>query len=74
MCKFFASGYDGEPTEIEEAKPLCPIDEIPFDVGGRSILVARNGDGKRFSARFVSDDKVMLSKHIDWLPESEATF
>lgn len=72
---FRSRDYDGEPVESVEAKPLWyPVDGIPFDEmweDDRYWLREMVG-GRRFSARFVFDEKIMLWKEIDWLEELES--
>jgi 8-oxo-dGTP diphosphatase len=58
-----ATGWVGEPTETDEAKPFwCSLDEIPF---GRmwaddAIWIPHMLNGKTFLGRFLFDDDTML--------------
>jgi 8-oxo-dGTP diphosphatase len=65
---FRANGWEGEPTETDEAVPLwTPIDRIPYaemwvdDELWLPLLLER----RRFSGRFIFDDDVMLDHVLD---------
>jgi len=71
---FRSTGFDGVPTETEEAKPLWfSVDEIPFEEMWEDdrYWLREMVDGKKFSARFVFDGKAMVSKKIDWIGTSD---
>jgi len=67
---FRSFDFEGDPIETEEANPLWfPIDEIPFDEMWEDdqYWLREMIEGQRFSARFVFEEKKMISKSIDWL-------
>jgi 8-oxo-dGTP diphosphatase len=58
-----ASGFEGTPTETQEAKPLwTPLDRIPFDRmwADDALWVPLMLSRRRFVGRFVFDDDAML--------------
>jgi 8-oxo-dGTP diphosphatase len=64
---FTASGYDGNPTETDEAVPLwCDLDAIPYhrmwadDAYWVPLMLA----GRRFVGRFIFDGDEMLWHHL----------
>ncbi len=63
-----ADGYEGEPTETEEATPIwTPLDAIPYDEMWEDdalwvpLVLSRTG----FSGRYLFDDDVMLDYELD---------
>lgn len=72
---FRSRDFDGEPVESVEAKPLWyPVEAIPFDEMWEDdqYWLREMVAGRRFSARFVFEEKTMLWKEIDWLEELES--
>jgi uncharacterized protein YceH (UPF0502 family)/8-oxo-dGTP pyrophosphatase MutT (NUDIX family) len=70
---FRASGYDGEPTETDEAAPLwAPLDAIPYDRMWADdphwlpLMLA----GRPFRGYFVFDGDRMLDRKVDVLDAS----
>lgn len=69
-CHVFRSGgFDGEPTETDEARPeWFAFESIPYermwadDVHWLPGVLA----GRKFQSWFDFDDEVMLSKRIEW--------
>lgn len=65
---FTATGFDGTPTETDEADPVwCELDAIPYsrmwpdDELWIPVMLA----GNRFSARFVFDGDTMLDAKVE---------
>ena len=68
---FRADGFDGEPTETDEATPYwVDVDAIPFDEMWEDdrywlpLVVA----GRRFAGRWIFDGDRMLDHSLDVLP------
>jgi len=65
---FIATGYEGVPTETNEAAPLwCSIDELPFESmwADDPTWFPHMLEGRRFSGRYVFDGDRMLDGVID---------
>ena len=65
---FTATGFEGEPTETDEAIPLwCSIDELPFDRMWEDdpTWFPHMLEGRRFSGRYIFDGDRMLDAVID---------
>jgi 8-oxo-dGTP diphosphatase len=65
---YTATGYEGEPTETDEADPIwCSIDELPFEHMWEddSTWFPYMLEGRRFSGRYIFDDDRMLDAVID---------
>ncbi|MFU8780699.1 MAG: 8-oxo-dGTP diphosphatase [Kiritimatiellia bacterium] len=75
---FTATGYEGEPTETDEATPLwTPIDQIPYarmwadDRHWIPLMLT----GKKFHGYFIFDNHEMLDHRVDTdeLPDGNGT-
>lgn len=65
---FTASGYEGEPTETEEAAPIwCSIDELPFDRMWEDdhTWFPHMLSERRFAGRYIFDGDRMLDMVMD---------
>ena len=65
---FTAAGFEGSPTETDEAIPLwCSIDELPFDRMWEDdhTWFPHMLEGRRFSGRYIFDGDRMLDAVID---------
>ena len=65
---FTATGFEGEPTETDEAIPLwCSIDELPFDRMWEDdpTWFPHMLEGRYFSGRYIFDGDRMLDAVID---------
>jgi 8-oxo-dGTP diphosphatase len=65
---FTATGYEGEPTETEEAAPLWySLDELPFEQMWEDdpTWIPHMLEGRRFSGRYIFDGDRMLDGVID---------
>ncbi len=65
---YTATGYEGIPTETEEADPIwCSIDNLPFEHMWEDdhIWFPHMLEGRRFSGRFIFDDDRMLDVVLD---------
>jgi len=65
---FKATGYEGEPTETDEAIPIwSDVDKIPYAEMWEddTLWVPLVLDGTRFSGRYIFDDDVMLDYELD---------
>lgn len=65
---FRADGYEGEPTETDEAVPLwCPIDAIPFDRmwPDDELWFPHLLSRTRFTAHCTLDGDHLLDAHVD---------
>jgi 8-oxo-dGTP diphosphatase len=72
---FRSNCYEGEPVETVEAKPLWyDLESIPFDEMWEDdrYWLREMVDGRRFSARFIFEERSMLWKEIDWLDRVES--
>ena len=75
---FTATGYEGTPTETDEAKPLwTPLDQIPYDRmwADDRYWIPLMLDKTPFHGYFIFDDHVMLDHRIDTsnLPEGDGS-
>jgi 8-oxo-dGTP diphosphatase len=64
---FRASGYIGEPTETDEAKPLwAACDKIPYEHmwADDRLWIPLMLAGKKFEGRFLFDDDAMLGYEL----------
>ena len=69
---FRAGGFDGEPTETDEAKPeWFDFNSIPYDRMWADDVLWLPGvlSGKRFRAWFDFDGEEMLTESIEWLED-----
>ena len=70
-CHVFRSpGFDGEPTETDEAIPeWFDFEAIPYDRMWADDILWLPGmlAGRRFEAWFEFDEETMLSQRIEWL-------
>lgn len=65
---FTASGYEGEPTETEEAIPIwCTIDELPFEHMWEDdpTWFPYMLEGRYFSGRYIFDGDRMVDAVIE---------
>ena len=65
---FTATGFEGEPTETDEAIPLwCSIDELPFDRMWEDdpTWFPHMLEGRYFSGRYIFNGDRMLDAVID---------
>lgn len=65
---FRADGYEGEPTETDEAVPLwCCLDAVPFDRmwPDDELWFPHLLAGRRFEGRCLFDDDVLLDAAIE---------
>ena len=65
---YTATGYEGEPTETDEADPIwCEIDKLPFENMWEDdpTWFPYMLEGRRFSGRYIFDDDRMLDAVID---------
>jgi len=65
---FTATGFDGTPTETDEAIPLwCPVDNLPFDRMWEDdhTWFPHMLEGRHFSGRYIFDGDRMLDAAID---------
>lgn len=65
---FTATGFDGEPTETDEAIPLwCSVDELPYErmwADDRS-WIPHMLEGRRFSGRYLFDGEEMVDAVVE---------
>lgn len=62
-----ADGWQGEPTETDEAKPFwCPLDDIPFAQmwADDAVWIPLMLSGTAFLGRFLFDDDIMLGHEL----------
>lgn len=65
---FRAAGYEGEPTETDEAVPLwCPLDAVPFDRmwPDDELWFPHLLAGRRFEGRCLFDGDALLHAAIE---------
>ncbi len=65
---FTATGFEGEPTETDEAIPLwCSVDDLPFDRMWEddSTWIPHMLEGRTFSGRYIFDGDRMIDSVID---------
>lgn len=65
---FRADGYEGEPTDTDEAVPLwCSLDAVPFDRmrPDDELWFPHLLAGRRFEGRCLFDDDVLLDTTIE---------
>ena len=67
---FTATGFEGTPTETDEAIPLwCSIDELPFEHMWEDdhTWFPHMLEGRRFSGRYIFDGERMRDAVIDMI-------
>lgn len=72
---FAATGYEGEPTETDEAIPLwASVDEIPYDEMWEDdrLWLPLLLKGQPFRGRFIFDGDHMLDDEVELVDESHA--
>jgi len=65
---FTATGFEGTPTETDEAIPLwCSVDDLPYDRMWEDdrTWIPLMLEGRRFSGRYIFEDDRMLDLKID---------
>ena len=68
---FLAEGYEGTPTETDEAIPIwTPVDAIPFEEMWADDACWLNEmlAGQKFTGTFVFDGDKMLERDVRFLP------
>lgn len=67
---FTATGFEGTPTETDEAVPLWySVDELPYERMWEDdhTWIPHMLEGQRFSGRYIFEDDRMLDAVIDFL-------